>query len=412
MLCAPSFATLALLAGCDQPTYVSEQGQLGIDDADLVVPAVYDREAPAEVVAGTRMCPDLAGWYADDGDYQTSPEQGDGDDDWLRGCFTLGSQGASSVPEGCFAFDDPGPAAITFTPRACQAVPDADFVDDRLAIVVHDLARIELRYDDIMRWLGESASPGPADAFPAVPPEPAAGMRVIADNHLRLDLRPFDGEVALAYGGAALALTGPQVPASTGVPPGSITTTPALGDAFAATLALASGTLTGPDIVVVEASEARSLTLAVAYAPCEDCDEGYTTPLLAVPLVADAAGNRLHGADVSWSSDNPDLGFAVDEAGRVDEGPNDVVTIDACRMRDGKRHEATLSAQFEGLTATAVVRYDCSEPASSSGCACDLSDDRPTITPLLAGLVLAWFGRRRRGSARLGRATRSELIAS
>jgi MYXO-CTERM domain-containing protein len=404
---------LCVFAGCDDPTYQSERGQLGLELDDLVGGPLEKGTSELDAVVGTRVCPRFVGWYEHDGDdvrYHVRDDDEE-DDGWLRSCFASSASGASRIEDDCVVLEAPGSSALELTPRACAVQDDADieFTADRLAIDGWALADVVLGYDDLRRLFYGSLLPGPADAFP--PPDqraPSEPLRAIAGAEILLLPQTFaadDPDHAIGYTDGVPRVVGDDVRPELQQEIALGVITLELDEQVAVALQLPAGELIGPELLAVDAATASSMELLVGYHSCDGCELGWGEVAIAQAIVRDGEGRRLWGADVDF-----EIGGLT-----ADYAPfHDAVQFEGCSEAEAgtTRHE-TITARYLELTAIAQVEYACAEAAAEPddgpevvhddagaddpfddllGCGCT-SDPHPRGVLVLLGLAL--LGRRR-----------------
>lgn len=417
-----ALALLGPLAACDElPTYQSEQGQLGIMLDGFTNDTVTRPLRQVDAIVGTRLCPTLDGWYEygeDETRYHVHADE-NWEDGWLHACFAQTASGTAHLDDECIVLDAAGDAALELSPQSCitQETSDVAFTPDRLAIRAWGFDELELGYDDVIgRKLREELVPGPGPELPPLDvPSADAPMRAIAGELLLLIAHPFAADdplhpVGYDEGTPSVVGDGVRRELDQDLPGAVLGIQP--GDRFAVELAMPAGTLTGPEIVAVDATEAVSLELLAGYEPCDDCRLAWGALAAVQAIVRDAEGNRLYGASVEFTSDELDLD---DEALFPD-----ALIPKLCEDSDDRQvHSGTVRAEYRGLTAALDVQYQCGLPAGEAiavveddpdadegeppmeellgcGCSSTAADSRAGLLGVL-GLVVLGLRRRRRG---------------
>lgn len=359
-------SAIVALGACDSPPeYQTEKRQFGLDLEGLGGHLVEAPATEVHVVAQTRMCPVLGGWFDTDGFHIRGDEE---DDAWLRECVTLGSSGQAHLDDdGCLVTDAPGTAALELTAMACDT---STFTDDRLPVLSHAVTDLAVVYDDsALRRIRSSLHPGPATAFPPAPTSvPGDPVRVVAGADRPFVLQPVRIADArpIAFSDARV-VGGPPAPNDFG--DGVATLTLAVDETLMLSLELPAGTLVGEPILGVAASDAATLEMLVGYAPCAACDDGFGEPIAATVIVRDAEGRRMHSPDVQWNVEGDSLPL-----GDMAE-PGAITFETACTDIEGAARSSTLLATFEGLSASAEIAYTCPDPEQLDKWEVDIIDD-------------------------------------
>lgn len=413
-------AACAFAAACDVPDYQTEQGQLGLRLTELNGQILARPARTVDAVVGSRFCVELDGWFARDGDEYHI--RGDAkDDQWLRDCFELRAAAGSMVVDAtCVELSASGPTALELTPQSCE-LTDGDeavaFEDDRLPVTAHAIDDLALTYDDpVVRVIWDDSHPGPLAAFGARPVRtPGLSLPVLADGSYTVFPQPVsaaDPTRTVAFSGGTPVAVGDPAPASfVAREDGSAVVSLAVDQTVAVSLALAAGTLVGDELVGVDPSTAAAMEVAVGYARCAKCEDGYGAPSYALAIVRDAAGERLFGAQVMWTLEGAGGTLSSDDAML-----EDAVGLDEpCGEDDvGEQKSGTLRASYGALEATAMISFVCPDPADADagwdvevvdddqepfdldlGCGCS-SDPRSPGAAVLLFVALGFSTRRRR----------------
>ncbi len=387
-------AIASLLAGCDQPMYVSERGSYEIDGQGLTLELLHRASDGAHLVEQSQLCPVLVGAVDADGQRITVDE---GED--LAACARYDGSGALLASEpGCFALS-PGAGTLTITGQACSAEGAQAIAPDTLAVDVHAFDDVAVEYDDAsVRWLYRDLQPGPGHTLPPAPtPEPDGRWYVVAGESVGMVPQPIgvaDPTQRLGFTDGTVRVEGPDAPSLETGDDGITRMVPRAGEPFALALELPAGTLVGPPIVPVDGATATSLELVVGWSDCDDPD-CEPQPLLLQPIVRDGQGHRLHGADVHYT---------LDGAGVVDDDdglPGDGALLDQLCSDGTAGTDVRLGvrAQYRGLQATADLEFRCPEvpltPDLDLDCACRSDRGTAGAAGVLLVPALLWLRRRR-----------------
>lgn len=402
-----SFAAAAiasLLGGCDDPMFVSEHGSYELDAEELRLELLHRSADGAHLVEQSRMCPVLVGVVDANGN-ELAVE--DGED--LTRCAAYEGNGALQAGEpGCFVASA-GAGTLSIAPQACEVDGADAFGPDTLAVDVHAIDDVAVEYDDTtMRWLYRDLQAAPGQTLPPMPtPEADGSWYVVVGERIGIVPQPHgvaDPTLRLGFTDGTVRAVGPDAPSLEAGDDGVTRMVPLAGEPFSLALELPAGTLMGAPIIPVDGTTAASLQLLVGWTVCED-EDCETQPLLLQPIVRDAQGHRLHGADVQY-----ELGgtAVIDDE---DDLPGDgVVLAELCPDDATGETDVGVSvvARYHGLEASAELDYHCPagplSPDLDFDCACRSDAERPggLVWLLLPTLAL----RRRRQPAGTNRRSR------
>lgn len=387
-ICA-ALAGACVLSACDDPMFITDHGELGLDATDLSIDPQHDPEAPPQLLAGSRFCPEVVSWDQLHVSGSIPPE-----------CTTLAIDPPLPLVDGCFTLDAPGTSQLQVSPAPCEG-PDGVRADT-LSLQVHAFDDAALRYDDVtLRLLYGELQPGPGLEFPPAPaPEPDGRWRIIAGEPAIVELQVYrvsEPLVALGHTDGAPVIVGDPAPEDFEYVDLVPRVRASMGDAFALGLQFEAGTLVAPEFIVVDGADAVSLELVVGWTNCDGCDDADATPLLVQPFVRDVVGQRLHGAAIEWS---------IDGKASISEGPGDGVVLgDLCTEEfEGKARHLTVTAKYRELVTQTDVSFRCpaappDDDGGLFGCACTAGGEDAPMVAIVPMLALWWrrSGRRRRG---------------
>lgn len=400
------------ITGCE-PVFVSELRQVGLSSGGLFRDLVGSTAGPAPVLAGSRYCPTITGYFDEDDTFEDHPS--------LSECFSIiGTMAARTDGDDCVIFADEGRASVGLLPTAC---PVAGFVDDELLFDVVSADNAELRYDPILLRAAINDSVA-VDLPPNAMPDPDQPIVVAANTTVLLPASLHDsrnGEI-LSWVHESLnmvALDGePELLPIVDNDPGLaealedfpvIRVRMSLGDRIELRYLASGSEFVSPPIEASAARDAASMELVAFFDPQVD------VPVAIHAIIEDTQGRRVVGAPVNWRL----IGDGV-VASEPDILARDVLDLDATCI--GTAQTGTITATYGNLRAQAVLRWSCSsladepwpaaEPdaiddddADSSdggfddpllGCACNNSSAPPSIGGALALLMLPLLRRRRR----------------
>lgn len=372
----PLLGAVILLTACDSPPeYRSTGEQLGFRLEEVPGQVIERPAAGIDAVVGSRLCPTFDGWFAEDGaTYHIRSDEAD--DGWLRACFEVGpGPGAHVEDDACLVLDAAGATSMSLRPQACALTDDGviAFEADRLAVTSHAIDDLVLTYDDVAVRLIYDLHPGPAGSFGPRPERgPSEPLQVVAGTDFEVYLQPMSAGVAVAFtGGVASGVADGEPVAVVSTPDGSAEFRVEVDQRFRVELALPAGSLVGDEIVGVGADAPQSLEIVVGYQPCAACDDGYGAPSYGLAIVRDAAGARVFGAPVQWST----AGMAAAISSELGAYADVVAFDEPCgEGQVGVAKDWTLRASLGSLAAEVPVTFVCPDPEDLDRWAVEIVD--------------------------------------
>lgn len=379
---------MAGLAGCDAPPeMISEREEFRLRVPDVSAPRDgfgLGWERPYRVLAGARLCPELA--------CGACPDEQTCNDAAIAVSGAIAPDG-----EGCFVAEAAGEAVWTVGPECGEPGLPPDRVVMQVVAPEAAGARTEHEYAPGPLW--EAFALHPAGA--AWPAEVAWPLKIVAESQVAADVQL----VELASGGGvahdgeeAVRWTTTRGRPPIAYPDRSIDVVAFVGTEATASLAIGEHTWPIGQIVGVPGEAATSLEIAASIYRDED---GLEIPVFARAVARDRDGALLAGLPVRWSIEGGELGLV--ESGR------ETVAIGDCRPPEerGGAREAVLRARYGSLSTSLTLRWQglaeeadpdwsrpswCLEPA---GCDCRQSGGAGGLA-LLVLTTLAVARRRRR----------------
>jgi hypothetical protein len=356
-------AILALaLGGCD-PEIASERGDWKLVFPGLSARAGVDWPAPHLLLAGSRVCPELAcnvcpeGQTCDDAAISAAGLTLDGD------CFRADAPGEVvwTVGPPCVADGQPPDRATMQVVALADTVPALYSADDQ-AVVALDLQTAGAP------WL----------------PRPEFPLRVVAGSQVEfaVDLERAGHYVARepARGDATWTTTAGRPPAVAGGLQFTVFPDTGVDVAFH----LDDRTWPLGHVLGVSRDAVAALELAAAF-------DREGAPARARAIARDRNGNVLHGAPVTWSVDDRALSIAPqlpnqDHVGLGDCRPPERRAgprVAVLRARLGDR-EATLHLEWTGVAGAADPAWEQPGDCDDRGCDCTTGDPSSLVLVLLA----------------------------